>query len=344
MRFGAVRLTAIVSAALVLVAGCGDDSTADRGQAEITVPDGFEVRVVADGFNGPTQITVTNDGRLVVAELNGGEAAGTGRVVAFDPDTPEERMVLVDGLTTPTGVTVEGELLWIMERRRLTVGPLDDPTTRTVVADDLPFNGRSEGTLTVRSGGAVLYNTSGGEAGDALDPGSGVLWRIDDPTMEPVAVATGVKHAYALVEHPDGRLFVTEIADRRLDGRPPPDEVMVVNDGDDFGYPRCVGDRTPVAELGAAAADCADSPPSHALFEPGATPTSVAVAPWDDATLLVALWNAGVVVSVPATAGSTPHTGDAFLTGIEHPQHLLSVDGQLLVVDHGGGRILAIST
>jgi glucose/arabinose dehydrogenase len=342
MRFG-VRLLAVASVALVLVAGCGDDSTTGSEQAEVSVPDGFEVRVVADGFDGPTQIARMNDGRLLVAELNGGEADGTGRVVLVDLDAPDDRTVLVDGLTTPTGVAVDGDLLWIMERRRLTVGPLSDPTDRTVVADELPFNGRSQGTLTALRDGGVLYNTSGGEAGDTLVPGSGVLWRIDDPNAEPVAVATGVKHAYAHVEHPDGRLFVTEITDRRLDGRPPPDELMVVRDGDAFGYPRCVGDRVPVIELGATDADCASSPPSHALFDPGATPTSVAVAPWDQTTLVVALWNAGAVVAVPAAAGDGPHPGEPFLTGIDHPQHLLPAGDELLVVDHTGGRILAVS-
>jgi glucose/arabinose dehydrogenase len=343
MPLRAIRFLAPMSAALMLVAGCGDDSTTGSEQAEVSVPDGFEVRVVADGFDGPTQIALADDGRLLVAELNGGEADGTGRVVVLDVDAPDDRTVLVDGLTTPTGVAVDGDLLWIMERRRLTVGPVGDPADRTIVADDLPFNGRSQGTLTALRGGGVLYNTSGGEAGDTLVPGSGVLWRIDDPTGEPVAVATGTKHAYAHVEHPDGRLFVTEITDRRLDGRPPPDELMVVNDGDEFGYPRCIADRVPVIELGATEADCASSPPSHALFDPGATPTSVAVAPWDQATLLVALWNEGVVVSVPASPGDAPHRGEPFLTGIDHPQHLLPVEDELLVVDHTGGRILAVS-
>ena len=74
--------------------------------------------------------------------------------------------------------------------------------------------------------------------------------------------------------------------------------------GDDFGYPRCVGDRRPVVELGAVAATCALTPPTHAIFAAGATPTSVAVAPWDPATLLVALWNRGEVVAVPTGSRS----------------------------------------
>ena len=40
-------------------------------------------------------------------------------------------------------------------------------------------------------------------------------------------------------------------------------------------------------------------PPSHALFEAGATPTSIAVAPWDPDVLVVALWGEGRVVTLP---------------------------------------------
>jgi hypothetical protein len=43
--------------------------------------------VIADGFNGPTQITDGPDGLLFVAQLNGEENASTGQVVVFDPTT-----------------------------------------------------------------------------------------------------------------------------------------------------------------------------------------------------------------------------------------------------------------
>ena len=84
------------------------------------------------------------DGDLIVAELNGGEGDGSAPSPDGQPDDPTRRTVLVDGLVTPTGVAVVDQRLLIMERRRLSVGPLGDPTDRTVVLDDLPFNGRSQ--------------------------------------------------------------------------------------------------------------------------------------------------------------------------------------------------------
>ncbi len=336
----------ILAVTLAVAAACGADGPAIEVEG-VEVPDGFGVSMVADGFDGPTQFVVLPDGGLVVAELNGGERDGTGRVLLVDADDPTERTVLLDDLAKPTGVAVDDEVLWVMEQRRLTAGPFDDLGDRTVVLDELPFNGRSEGTLTALEGGGILYDTSGSR--DAARPaelkrGSGSLWFIASPGAEPEVYATGFKHAYAHVVDAAGRLWSTEMSDGTLDGKPPPDELVRVERGDGFGYPVCVGDGVPVAELGADRATCAGTPPSHALFEPGATPTSVAIAPWDPDVLVVALWNRGEIVTVPRSDGGRPHTPEVLVTGIATPQHLVADGERLLVSDFSGGRILAISS
>lgn len=334
---------AVAGVLSVLLAACGAN---DRSVEGVEVVGGFSVEVAVDGLNGPTQIDLV-DGRLIVAELNGSEGGGTGRVLSIDLGDPTDRVVLVDGLTTPTGVAVDGDLLWVMEQRRLTVGPLDDPADRAVVLDEMPFNGRSEGTLTAVDGGGILYDTSGSRDAatpDVLRAGSGTLWFLASPNAEPEQFATGFKHAYAHVGAADGQWFVTEISDGQLDGDSPPDELMIVAEGGDFGYPRCIGDRVPVAELGATDATCASTPRSHAVFAPRSTPTSVAIAPWDRAVVLVALWNEGTIVSLPTEPPeSEPYPGELFISGLDHPQHLLADGDRLLVVDFDGGRILTVA-
>lgn len=330
---------------LMLLAACGANGSGAAVEG-VEIVGGFDVEVLVDGLIGPTQVDLV-DGRLVVAELNGSEGGGTGRVLSIDLDDPTDREVVIDGLSTPTGVAVDGDLLWVMEQRRLTVGPIDEPADRTVVLDEMPFNGRSQGTLTAVDGGGILYDTSGSRDAarpDVLKAGSGSLWLLASHDAEPEQFATGFKHAYAHVRSPAGDLFVTEISDGRLDGVSPSDELMIVAQGSDFGYPRCIGDGVPVAELGATDDTCASTPRSHAVFAPRSTPTSVAIAPWDPHTVLVALWNDGVIVSVPAAApDSDPHRGVPFITGIEHPQHLLADGTRLLVVDFDGGRVLAVA-
>ena len=339
----AIRLLAtLLSVAPVAAVACSDSlPTADPAPEGVTVAAGWRVTEVVSGLDRPTQIALADDGRLLVAQLAGAEGDGTGQVVAIDLDQPDQREVVVDGLDKPTGVAEVDGVLWVMEERTLSAGP--DGENLEVVLDDLPFNGRSEGTLTPTGDGGLYYATTGNLDGGRPAAGSGVLWRID-ASGEPEQVADGFKNAYAHVVDGDGQLWATEIGDGRYDGRSPPDELVAVAPGDRFGWPACIGDGEPVAEYGGDEAGCRATPRSHTLFEPGATPTSVAVAPWDADTLVVALWNRGQVVSVPRPADDGPHrAAGSLLEGIDHPQHLLADGDRLLVVDHDGGRILALT-
>jgi glucose/arabinose dehydrogenase len=351
MRF---RL-AILAVPALLAAGCGDDPgvrNIPSGAAASTAPMaasttgdnavGLSGEVVVEGLRGPTQIAPDGRGGYVVAELNGSEGEGAGRVLHLE-SLESEPTVLVEGLLTPTGVAVDGHLLWIMERRTLTVGPLDDPSDRTIVLDELPFNGRSEGTISPVDGGGILYDTSGSRLDGELVEGSGTLWYLAGPDAEPELFATGFKHAYAHTPLDDERWLVTEMSDGRLDGDIPPDEVVVASGGDDFAYPRCVGDRSPVDETGGTDAECGGTPPSLALFRPSATPTGIAIAPWDRDTVLVALWNRGEVVAVPVSPGDQPHDPVVVYDEIERPQHLLADGERVLLTDHDGGRVLALA-
>lgn len=353
----ALALAVGVSLASAGCAATGSDTDPIPG---IAVAQGFELVEVVGGLSGPTQATWHPDGRLIVAELNGGENDGTGRVVAIelagaDADGGSAPEILVEALTKPTGVAVVSDELWILEQRRLSRAPLDGGGAPTVVLDSLPFNGRSETTLTVTPEGHLLYATTGALAGGRPVEGSGVLWEFDPGSPEgpppvPVPVSAGFKNAYGHTFGSDGTLWVTEVSDGSFDGAPAPDELVEVTPGIDHGWPTCVGDRLAVAEFGGEPATCAAGPPSQALFEPGATPTSVAIAPWDPDTLVVALWLDRRVVAVSAErVGPTdPPHGPEGLTDLLageglRPQHLLVDGDRLLVVDHDGGRILALA-
>jgi len=346
-----------VNATSAAASGPPDSSAA--GESAITVPGGFAVADVLDGLDRPTQIAVAGED-LIVAQLNGGESDGTGQVLRIAIDDPNDREVLFADLLKPTGIAVLDDELWVMQERSLSRGPLAGGELETVLSD-LPYNGRSEGTLTVSPDGQILYNTSGTLDGVDAVSGSATLWALT-PGEEPEALATGFKNAYGRTFAPDGTLWQAEISDGTYDGAPAPDELVRVEAGDDFGWPQCIGDRLPVEFYDGTDDRCANTPRSHALFDPGSTPTSVAVAPWNDNVLLVSLWVQSRIVAVPAASGddtssSAPDSSGPsgtdddggpveytdFITGIERPQFLLADGDRLLVVDYGGGRIVAVT-
>lgn len=333
-------------AIVVLLAACAEDETATVDGVEVV--DGLAVSVVIDDLDRPTQLAMLPDGRLLLAELAGAEDEGVGRVVAIDlgsddrgGDDDESMEVLFEGLLKPTGVAVVDDQVWVMEERTLSRGGLDGGEL-TEVLGPLPYNGRSSTTLTPTPDGRLLLGTSGSLRSGVPVEDSGTVWE-HSPGVGSTTISAGFKNPYGHVFDGDGVLWVTEMSDGRFDGVPAPDELVAVEPGVDHGWPTCIGDRVAVAEYGGTAAECAEGPPSHALFAPGATPTSVAVAPWDDDLLVVALWMERRLVTVPRTPGDEPHEPTEILTGDLRPQHLLADGERLLVVDHEGGRILALT-
>ena len=315
----------------------------------LTVAAGYEVTVVADGFNGPTQMIMGPDGRLWVAQVNGDENAGQGQIMALDLAT-KERTVLLEGLLKPTGIAVLDSYLWIATRREIQRAPIaTDGTIGPVeaVLTDLPFNGRSNGTLTVTPDDRLLFETSGARQGNEASAGSATLWQLDpaDPT-NPQVVATGLKGAYAHTYDQAGRLWTTEIGDDLVNGAAPPDELNWVMPGADFGWPQCFGQQEAATNYGGTAERCQQTRTPVALFAPRSTPTSVVASPWADDTLLVALWlqSSVVRVMITETGDNATSVTEPLLTGIRNPQHLLVLaDQSVLVSEFASGTIYQIT-
>lgn len=338
-------LLLLVSA--VLVAACSTAGTdpggtaSDASEGAVGVGQRLRVERLVSGLRGPTQMIVGPDDRLWIAQLAGGENAGTGQVVAADADAGAQE-VLLDSLDKPTGIAWLDGALWIATPTALLRAEGNPPGTPEVVLDGLPNNGRSNGTLTVTPERRLLYETSGRERDGGAVDGSGALWLLDPAAPDtPDRLATGLKNAYAHVYGDDGTLWTTEVAEP-IGGASAPDEVDRVTRGADHGWPACVGDREPVPSFGGDEARCRDTVRPHLTFEPvGVTPTSIVVNPLAADQFVIALWNAGRVVTAPISGGG--EISD-LVTGIARPQHLL-VDGDaLLISDHADGTIWRVRT
>lgn len=315
----------------------------------LKIAPGYHLELFAEGFNGPTQMIVGPDGRLWVAQLQGDENAGQGQVVAYDVEH-KTQTVLLDGLVKPTGIATLDGYLWLATRRELNRAKIEPDGTLGAVEPlltELPFNGRSNGTLTVTPEGLLLYETSGARQGKEAAAGSATLWQLDPATpTEPQPVATGLKGAYAHTFDRAGRLWSTEIGDDLVNGAAPPDELNLVVPGADFGWPQCFGQQEAATNYGGTPAQCRTTRAPVALFAPRATPTSIVASPWASDTLLVALWLQATVAQVTVTAVGDNATArvDPILTGLRNPQHLLLwTDGSVLVSEFATGTIYRIT-
>lgn len=323
-------------------------STLPAPAADLTLPEGYTAEVVTDALDRPTQMTLGPDGRLWMAQLAGGESDGVGQVIALDLETGEIE-VLLEELLKPTGIAILADALWIASEQNLLRAELDGdnrPGTPEAVLRDLSYNGRSNGTLTPTPDGQLLYETSGRRQDNEATPGSGTLWLLNpaDPT-NPTPLATGLKNAYAHTYDAEGRLWITEIGDDRVDGQQPPEELNLVVPGADFGWPPCYGFQEPALNYAGTADGCAQTRPPVVVFDPQTTPTSVAASPWEEDVLLVALWGAATVMRVTVTPTGDNASGqlEPYITGLSNPQHLFPLtDGSLLLSDFGRNTLYRI--
>ncbi len=317
-----------------MLVGC-TSSSSNTTQAP---PTATERTVVVDGLSGPTQFTDGPGTWLLVAQLAGDEDAKTGQVLAVDPVT-DKRVVLYENLDKPTGVAWLNGFVWIMERRRLVRGEWrgagTTPSPLTVMVDDLPFNGRSEGTLTATPDNRILYETTGSISNGEVVEGSGALWVFDPLTKTSSKVATGLKNAYAQVFLPDGRLLTTEIGDN-IDAAPVEEVNVLPYSGPqgtsvDAGWPTCPGEK-----------NCTGVVTPIATFDRNTTPTGIAV---DGTFAYVALLVTGEIHRLPLTdAGTGRVKTNVIASGFEGPHTILHrPDGALWISEHFADRIVALT-
>jgi glucose/arabinose dehydrogenase len=321
----------------LLLAGCGDVGAGDEtavppsSSPPFTLAAGFTARALPATFTQPTQFLVEGN-YLWLAQLNGGENENQGQVLRLDLSSGQQT-VIVEGLDKPTGIALLNGMLWIATRDELLRMNPDQPDSLVMVLTSLPHNGRSNGTLTVTPDGRLLYETSG----NGNDPASGRLWQYDPQTNEQHELAQGLKNGYAHVFDGNGRLWITEIGDGSLDGVTFTDELNLVIEGADFGWPHCYG-----RELGGT--DCTGVRPAVAVFPDHSTPTGIAVSPFAENALLVALWMTGKVVEIPISLVDSNAVGEyrPFISQMQNPQHLIVHDGALWVSEFGTGKIWVV--
>ena len=138
----------------------------------------------------------------------------------------------------------------------------------------------------------------------------------------------------------------TEIGDDLVNGSAPPDELNLVVPGANFGWPPCFDRGEAATNYGGTAEGCQATRFPVALFAPRSTPTSVVASPWEEDTLLVALWLQSTVARVTVTPDGDNATGvvEPFITGLRNPQSLLVLaDGSVLVSEFSTGVIYQIS-
>jgi glucose/arabinose dehydrogenase len=215
----------------------------EAGDANLTLPAGFRADVFASGLDAPRFMTVGPDGALLVTER------GSGNIVALrDPvhaGKATEKTVIVSGLEQPTSVDYVDGKLYVGETSRITRFDLDSAlkaSDKTTLIPNLPDSGQHTTRTVLVGPDGKLYVAVGSSCNvcNESDPRRAAVWVYQPDGSGGRLFSKGLRNAVGLAVNPWNRqVWATNNGRDLLGDDTPPETVNALQDGADFGWPRC---------------------------------------------------------------------------------------------------------
>jgi glucose/arabinose dehydrogenase len=217
----------------------------------LTLPRGFYINLFAKGLTGPRSVHVAPNGVLMVAEPS------AGRISAL-PDANKDgvadaRTDIATGLHGPHDFLFypnDGYDLYVAETDGLTKMRLNEGFTQTSdrkLLTKLPTGGRHvtrslELAMAGKSEERLLISIgSSCDVCHEKDARRGTIQSVALDGSDLKAFATGLRNSVFLEVAPDGQIWATEMGRDFLGDNLPPDEINIIEEDKNYGWPNCYG-------------------------------------------------------------------------------------------------------
>ena len=238
----------------------------------LVVPAGLKVTYFARGLDGVRLMAVSPDGVLYATQPS------RGRVVRL-PDANRDGVadsvvVVVTGLNQPHGLAFHKGALYVAATdgvARVTLGP-DGKSTGTPVYVNRYSGGGGHWSRTIVFGAdSAMYVSVGSSCNLCIEQSAdrAAVLRFNEDGSGKRVFASGLRNAVGLAVEPrTGALWASQ---NERDNLPPnhedlpPEEINILTDGGDYGWPYCYGNRVPNPEYDDAARCAKTIPPAAKL-------------------------------------------------------------------------------
>ncbi|MBI4139209.1 PQQ-dependent sugar dehydrogenase [Candidatus Uhrbacteria bacterium] len=338
----------------------------------LTLPPGFSISIFAKGLGGARVLRGDPRGNLLVS------VPSAGTVLAFRDG---KTITLLSGLKKPHGLafrTVGGATqLYVAEEHAVSVYDYDTErltasNRKTIVT--LPSGGgHFTRTLLFQDDRLLISVGSSCNVCNERDPFRASVLSVNPDGSDLKEYATGLRNAVFLTTHPaTGKVWATEMGRDLLGDDLPPDEINMLEEGKNYGWPICYGKNVYDTDFGG------QTPVARPLcMEPFETPSTVdlpahsaplglAFVPTDgwpeefQGDLLVAFhgsWNRSVptgykIARLTFDPAGTARTAEDFIAGwlandgsaLGRPVDLLFHEGALYISDDKAGVIYRVTS
>ncbi|HEY7093315.1 MAG TPA: PQQ-dependent sugar dehydrogenase, partial [Ktedonobacterales bacterium] len=215
----------------------------EAGDANLTLPAGFRADVFASGLDAPRFMTIGPDGALLVTER------GSGNILALrDPNhtgKATEKTVVASGLEQPTSVDYVDGKLYVGETSRITRFSLDSAlkaSDKTTLIPNLPDSGQHTTRTVLVGPDGKLYVAVGSSCNvcNESNPRRAAIWVYRPDGSGGRLFSKGLRNAVGLAVNPwNKQVWATNNGRDLMGDDTPPETVNALQDGADFGWPRC---------------------------------------------------------------------------------------------------------
>ncbi len=213
----------------------------------INLPEGFTIGVFQTDLEGARDLQFSPGGTLLLSQPK------LGRVVAL-PDKnhdgqADEIKVVAQGLDKPHGLAFFDKKLYIAEEKNLARYVMNEHTFDAIKNKDilaLPTGGRHKTRSVVFDSKGKMYISLGSRCDTCFEDNDWIASVIvtDKEGSEPRIYSRGLRNAVFMTIQPQtDKIWVTEMGRDFLGDNLPPDEINILTDKGDYGWPICYGNK-----------------------------------------------------------------------------------------------------
>ncbi len=231
--------------------------TINETNMPLTIPSGYKISLFTPQAVGPLRfMAFSPDGILFVsmpssAGLYSDGSRDDGTIFAFpDKDgnnVADSTISVISNLHVPHGLAFYNGYLYVAEEGKISRYPyLNDAKVgaREVVVSNLPTGGEHISRTIVFSSTGKMYVSVGSACNNCLTGAAGTasIWEFNSDGTGGRIFATGMRNAVGLVFNPvTNEIWATENGRDFLGDNLPPDEINIIRDGGNYGWPYCYG-------------------------------------------------------------------------------------------------------
>lgn len=215
-------------------------------QGRLNVTDGFKIEVIAEGLGNPRDLEFSPEGALLVSVPN------EGKVIALLEKALNEyqRKDVAIGLNNPHGIAFYNGKLYVAEETSVSRYMWDKERLLATKEKTLFALPPSEGGHFTRSlafgKNGVLFISIGSTCNVCFEknPLHGSVIVSDSEGSNPQIFAKGLRNSvFITLNRQTNELWATEMGRDFLGDNLPPDEINIIKEGKDYGWPVCYGNR-----------------------------------------------------------------------------------------------------